>query len=38
MKIQYINEFIQKMRMGDPTTYVYKFIYDESYSDDTKII
>ena len=38
MKIQYTNKFSQKMGIGDPKTCVYQFIYDESYSDDTKII
>ena len=27
-----------KLGMGDLTTYVYQFIYDENESDDTKII
>ena len=38
MKIQYTNEFVQKLEMGDPTTCVYKFIYDKNNSDQKKII
>ena len=38
MIIQYANGFVQKLGMGDPTTYVYQFIYDEKDSVDTKII
>ena len=38
MKIQYLNKFVQKIWMGDPTTCVYQFIYDENDSYDTKII
>ena len=38
MKIQYENKFIQKLGMVDPTTFVYQFVYDENYSEDTKII
>ena len=38
MKIKYANEFVQKLGMGDPTTFVYKFIYDENENDDTKIM
>ena len=29
MKIQYVNIFIHKLGMGDPTKYVYQFIYDK---------
>ena len=29
MKIKYANEFVKKIGMGDPTTCVYQFIYDE---------
>ena len=35
MIIQYANEFIEKIGMGDPTTCVYRFIYDEKDSFDT---
>ena len=38
MKIQYANEFIQKLVMNDPITCVYKLFYDENYSYGTKII
>ena len=38
MKIKYANEFVQTLVMGDLKTCVYQFIYDENYSDDTKII
>ena len=38
MRVQYINEFVPKLGMIDPTICVYKFIYDEKYSFDTKII
>ena len=38
MKIQYANEFIEQLGMGDPTTSVYQFIYDEKESIDTEII
>ena len=37
MKVQYANEFIQNMVLGDPTTCVYQFIFYETYSKDTKI-
>ena len=36
MKIQYANEFVQKLDMGDPTTCVYQIIYDENENDDKK--
>ena len=29
-KIQYANEFVKKLWMGDPTSFVYQFIYDEN--------
>ena len=29
MKIRYANNLIHKLGMGDPTTCVYQFIYDE---------
>ena len=38
MKLQYANEFIEKLGMGDTTTCVYQFIYDGKYSVDTNII
>ena len=38
MKIQYANEFVQKLRMSDPTTCVYHLINDEKDSVETKII
>ena len=38
MKIQYANELVQNLGMGDLTTCVYKFIYDENENDDTKIM
>ena len=38
MKIQYANEFVQKLGMGDPTTYVYQIIYYENENDDRNII
>ena len=38
MKIQYANEFVQNLGMGDPTTCVYQFIYNENENDETKII
>ena len=30
MIIQYGNEFIQKLGMGDQTAYVYQYIYDKN--------
>ena len=38
IKIQYSNEFIQKMVLGDPTKFVYQLIFDENDSNDTKLI
>ena len=38
MKIGYANYFVQNMGLGDPTTWVYKLIFDENDSNDTKII
>ena len=38
MKIKYANNFIQKLGIGDPTTCVYQFIYDENCKNDTQII
>ena len=37
MKIKYANYFILNMGLGDPTTCVYQFIFDENYINDTKI-
>ena len=31
------NNFVQKLGLGDPTTCVYKFIYNENDNNDTKI-
>ena len=33
MKVQSANDFVEKLRMGDPTTCAYQLIYDEN---DTK--
>ena len=38
MKSQYANEFVQKIGMGDPTTFIYQIIYDEKDRVETKII
>ena len=38
MRIQYANECFQNLGMGDPTTCIYLFIYDEHDNDNTKII
>ena len=37
MKIQYKNNFIHKLEMGDPTTRVYQFIYDKKDINNTQI-
>ena len=37
MKIQYANNFVHKLGMGNPTTYVYQFIYNEKNNNDTQI-
>ena len=37
MEIQYANNFVQKLVMGDPTTCSYQFIYDEKDKNDTQI-
>ena len=37
MKIQYVNNPVHKSGMGDTTTCVYKFIYDEKDKYDTQI-
>ena len=37
MKIQYANNFVQKLGMGYPTTCVYQFIYNEKDKNDTQI-
>ena len=38
MKIQHANEFFLNMELGDHTTRVYQFIFDENDSSDTEII
>ena len=38
LKIQYANEFVEQMGIGDTTTCVYQFIYYEKYSVYTEII
>ena len=38
MEIKYANEFIQNMVLGDPTTCVYQFIFDENDSNNRNII
>ena len=38
MRIKYTNKFIQYMGLGDPTTCVYQFIFDQDDSCDTAII
>ena len=38
MKVQYANELIQNMGLGDPITGVHRFILDENEINDTKII
>ena len=38
MKIQYSNEWVQKIGMVNPTTFVYQFIYYERDNVDTNII
>ena len=38
MKIQYANESIINMILGDPTTCVYKLVYDENYSNDINVL
>ena len=35
MKIQYANNFVRKLGMGDPATCVYHFIYDEKDKNNT---
>ena len=37
MKIQYENNFVHKLGMGEPTTCVYQLIYDEKDKNDTQI-
>ena len=37
MKIQYANNFVQKLGMGDPTICVYQLIYYEKAKNDTQI-
>ena len=38
MKLQYANEFIKKLEIGDTTTSLYQLFYDENESVDTKIV
>ena len=38
IKIKHSNEFIVNMGLGDPTTCVYQFVFDEDYSNDKNII
>ena len=38
MKIKYANELVEQLVMGDPTTCVYQFIFDEKNSVDIDII
>ena len=38
MKIQYANEFILKIGLGDPTTCFYQLNFDEKDSNNTRII
>ena len=35
--MQYANNFVQKLGMGDPSTCVYQIIYDEKGKNDTHI-
>ena len=35
--MKYANNFVQKLRMGDPTTCVYQSIYCEKDKNDTQI-
>ena len=37
MKIQFANNFAQNLGMGDPTTFVYKFIYYQKENNDIHI-
>ena len=37
MRIQYANELVQKLGMGDRTTFFYQFTYDWNDNDDMKI-
>ena len=37
INIQYENNVVQKLGMGDPTTCVYQFFYDEKEKYDTQI-
>ena len=38
MKIQYANNFVHRLGMGNPTTCVYQLIFDENDINDTKVI
>ena len=37
MNIQYANNYVNKLGMGDPTTCVYHFIYYEKDKNDTQV-
>ena len=37
MKVQYANNYVQKLGIGDPITCVYKIIYKEKDINDTQI-
>ena len=37
MRIQYANNFVQKLGMGDPTICVNQLTYNEKYKNDTQI-
>ena len=38
MKIEYANELIINMELGDPTTCIYQFIFVENDRNDTNIL
>ena len=35
--MQYANKLVRQLGMGDPTTFVYHFMYDENDSDNIQI-
>ena len=37
MRIKYANNFVQKLGMGDPSTCVYRLIYNVKDKNDTQI-
>ena len=37
-RVQYVNEFVQNLGLGDPKTCLHQFICSENDNDDTKII